>query len=89
MTEPLKSKKFEDALKRLEEIVEKLESGDLPLDKSLSLFEEGTKLARFCTQKLNEAEKKVSMLVKNKEGDLKLKPFEIDKDLSDDTEDDK
>lgn len=66
---------FEKALKRLEEIVNKLESGNLPLDESLKIFEEGVKLSRFCTKKLDEAERKVEVLLKNKEGKFTTKPF--------------
>ena len=80
MAEPKKSQKFEDALKRLEEIAEKLESGDQPLGKSLALFEEGIKLSRFCSTKLNEAEKKISLLMKNKSGDLELKEFDSEEE---------
>jgi exodeoxyribonuclease VII small subunit len=67
--------KFEDALNKLEKIVSKLEEGDIPLEESLKLFEEGIRLSRFCNQKLDEAEKKVEILLKNKEGDLKSHPF--------------
>lgn len=81
MGEPKKSQKFEEALKRLEEIVEKLESGDQPLEKSLALFEEGIKLARFCNTKLNEAEKKISLLMKDKSGNLELKEVESEENL--------
>lgn len=70
---------FEKALKRLEEIVNKLESGNLPLDESLKIFEEGVKLSRFCTKKLDEAERKVEVLLKNKEGKFTTKPF-LEKD---------
>jgi exodeoxyribonuclease VII small subunit len=80
MAESKKSQKFEDALKRLEEIAEKLESGDQPLEKSLALFEEGIKLSRFCSTKLNEAEKKISLLMKNKSGDLELKEFDSEEE---------
>jgi len=66
---------FEKALKRLEEIVNKLESGALPLDESLKIFEEGVRLSRFCTKKLDEAERKVEVLLKNKEGKFTTKPF--------------
>ncbi|HIC91927.1 MAG TPA: exodeoxyribonuclease VII small subunit [Syntrophaceae bacterium] len=66
---------FENALKRLEEIVNKLESGDLPLDESLKIFEEGVKLSRFCAKKLDEAERKVELLLKNEEGKFTTKPF--------------
>ena len=68
--------KFEKALKRLEEIVEKLEKGDLDLDKSLEIFEEGIKMSRICSQKLKEAEKKIEILTKDETGELKAEPFE-------------
>ena len=53
-------KTFESALARLEEIAAQLESGELPLDKSLKLYEESTKLAAFCAEKLNDAKTKIS-----------------------------
>lgn len=62
-----KNLKFEDALKRLEEIVSKLESGDVELDESLKLFEEGMELANFCSKKLNEIKNKIEILVKKGE----------------------
>jgi exodeoxyribonuclease VII small subunit len=68
--------KFEDALNKLEKIVSKLEEGDIPLEESLKLFEEGIRLSRFCNQKLDEAEKKVEILLKGKNGILKQHPFE-------------
>jgi exodeoxyribonuclease VII small subunit len=67
--------KFEGALNKLEKIVSKLEEGDLPLEESLKLFEEGIRLSRFCNQKLDEAEKKVEILSKGKDGILKARPF--------------
>ncbi len=67
--------RFEDALSRLEKIVSKLEEGDISLEESLTLFEEGIRLSRFCGQKLDEAEKKVEILLKDKEGALKPQPF--------------
>ena len=69
-------KTFEDALSQLESIVARLENGDLPLEESLKLFEEGIKLSRFCNQKLNEAQKKVEVLLKGSGGDLEPQPFE-------------
>lgn len=60
--------KFERAIKRLETIVEQLEDGQLDLEKSLKLFEEGIKLARFCAEKLQEAEQKIEMLTAEHEG---------------------
>ncbi len=68
--------KFEDALDKLEKIVSKLEEGDLPLEESLRLFEEGIRLSRFCNQKLDEAEKKVEILSKGKDGILRTRPFD-------------
>ena len=68
--------RFEDALNKLEKIVSKLEEGDIPLDESLKLFEEGIRLSRFCNQKLDEAEKKVEILLKGKNGILKPHPFD-------------
>ncbi len=69
-------KKFEDALARLEEIVKELESGDLALDLSLKLFEEGIKLSRICNQRLEEAERRVEILLKDKTGNMIAQPFE-------------
>lgn len=66
-------KKFESALEELEQVVEQLESAELSLEDSLSAFEKGVGLVRFCNQKLNEVEKKIEMLVKDKEGKLQLK----------------
>ena len=68
--------KFEDALNKLETIVSKLEEGDIPLEESLKLFEEGIRLSRLCNQKLDEAEKKVEILLKGKDGRLKPQPFD-------------
>ncbi len=68
--------KFEEALKRLEKIVSRLEEGDISLEESLKLFEEGIRLSRFCNQKLDEAEKKVEILMKGKDGTLRPEPFE-------------
>ena len=65
-----KELKFEDGLKRLEEIVAKLESGNLPLDNSLKLFEEGVKLVRFCNERLAEAQQKVELLTKDQAGNV-------------------
>jgi len=69
-------KKFEAALARLEEIVRSLESGELGLEQSLKLFEEGVKLARVCNARLEEAERKVEVLLKDKNGRVIAKPFE-------------
>ena len=73
-----KTPPFEEALERLEEIVARLESGEASLDHSLKDFEEGIKMVRICTQTLQNAEQKVSVLLKNEE--FSLKPFEMDGD---------
>ena len=70
-------KKFEDAMKRLEDIVQNLENGDLPLENSLEVFEEGMKLAGFCSKKLEEAEQKVSILIKGSNGEYTDRPFGV------------
>jgi len=69
---------FEAALKRLEEIVKKLEGGDLPLDTSLELFEEGIRLSRFCNATLEEAERRVEILLKTDSGEPRAVPFKAE-----------
>lgn len=68
-------KKFEAALEDLEQVVEQLESGELALEDALAAFEKGVGLVKFCNQKLNEVEKKIDLLVKDKEGKLRLSTF--------------
>jgi exodeoxyribonuclease VII small subunit len=75
-------KKFEAALARLEEIVGELEKGELSLEQSLKLFEEGIKLARICSARLEEAERKVEVLLKDKAGNLVKKPFDEESETS-------
>ena len=65
---------FEDALKRLETIVESMEAQDLPLETLLARYEEGTRLTAVCQNKLSEAELKIQQLEKNSKGGLSLKP---------------
>ena len=77
-------KNFETALEDLEQVVEQLESGDLALEDSLAAFEKGVGLAKYCNQKLNDVEKKVELLIKDKEGKLQLKAFG---DLAEDEDD--
>lgn len=67
--------KFEEAIADLEQVVEQLESGDLSLEDSLAAFEKGVVLVRYCNHKLSEVEKKVELLVKDKQGQLQLKSF--------------
>ncbi len=68
-------KTFEDSLAQLESIVEALESGDLPLEKAIKTFEEGVRLSRFCFEKLDETEKKINLLLKDKDGIILENPF--------------
>jgi exodeoxyribonuclease VII small subunit len=67
--------KFEESLKKLESIVEQLEQGDLPLEESLKLFEEGVGLSATCKQELEAAEGKVQILIKQRDGSHKPEPF--------------
>jgi len=66
--------KFEEALKKLEDTVREMESGDLTLEESLKSFEEGIRLSRFCAKKLDEAERRIEVLLKNEEG-ADIQPF--------------
>ena len=68
--------KFEDAFKRLGEIAEELEKGELSLDEQLKKYEEGVKLTRLLSERLEKAKKKVSKLTKKSDGTLTLEPFE-------------
>ena len=70
--------KFEKAMSRLEKIVEELERGDLDIDKSLEIFEEGIKMSRVCSKKLNEAEAKIEKLTKSKKGEVTTELFPIE-----------
>lgn len=66
---------FEESLKQLETIVNQLERGDLPLEESLQLFEEGVRLSSACKQELDTAEGKVQILMKQRDGSMKPEPF--------------
>ncbi len=70
---------FEKAMEQLELIVKELESEELPLEKAIKKFEEGIKLSKFCNQKLEESEKKVTLLMEGQNGQLQ----ETDRDVSD------
>ena len=70
--------KFEKAMSRLESIVEELERGDLNIEKSLEIFEEGIKMSRVCSNKLNEAEAKIEKLTKGKKGEIVTELFPLD-----------
>lgn len=66
---------FEDSIRKLESIVEQMEKGDLSLEDSLKLFEEGVALSATCKKELDDAEGKVQMLIKRRDGTLKEVPF--------------
>jgi exodeoxyribonuclease VII small subunit len=68
-------KTFEQSMKQLEQIVQDLESGDLTLEKAIKKFEEGIQLSKFCSKKLEETEQKVSILLKDSNGEITESPF--------------
>ena len=70
--------KFEDAVGRLEDIVEKLEDGEIELEQALALFEEGMQLSKLCSTKLDEAKKKIQILKDTANGVKKLEDFETE-----------
>lgn len=72
-------KTFEKAMTALEHIVKELETGELPLEKAFEKFEEGVGLSKFCSERLNETEKRVTLLLKDQQGNVLKQPF-----LSDD-----
>lgn len=83
-TEP---QNFETSLEELERIVRELERGDLPLEKSLELFEQGVKLSRACQERLNQAERRIEILTRDNQGRATVSAFEPEAELSDGDED--
>tara|TARA_B100001971_G_scaffold214724_1_gene253875 strand:+ start:5102 stop:5401 length:300 start_codon:yes stop_codon:yes gene_type:complete len=75
---PMAVRKFESALARLEVIVAELEQGELPMDASLKIFEEGVRLSKQCMKMLEDAEKKVEVLLQGEDGKMYPKPFSPD-----------
>ena len=73
----MSEKSFEKSLVELEKIVEKMEEGGLSLNESLALFEKGVKLARFLREELDKAEKKIAILLKDENGEIKEEPFSL------------
>lgn len=73
----MKNMTFEKALENLEQTVQQLESGDLPLEKALEVFEKGVSMSRICTRKLEEAEKKVELLLNVSDGKAQTTLFEM------------
>lgn len=75
---------FEKSLKQLEQIVQELESGSLPLEKAMKKFEEGVKLSKYCSEKLDETEKKISVLLHDNKGNTTEEPFMPENESKDD-----
>ena len=67
-------------MEELEKVVERLESGELSLEDSLAAFEDGIRLVKFCNQKLSEVEKKIELLMRDKEGKLQLRTLDTTED---------
>jgi exodeoxyribonuclease VII small subunit len=80
-----KPKTFESSLEELERIVRELEQGELPLERSLELFEHGVKLSRECQDRLNQAERRIEILMRDNQGRPAVRPFEAEN--ADDGED--
>ena len=72
------SKSFEESLKELEQIVTQLEEGDLALEESLKLFEDGVRLSRECRERLSTAERRIEVLMKEADGSLGLTPIQTE-----------
>ena len=72
------SKSFEESLKELEQIVTQLEEGDLALEESLKLFEDGVRLSRECRERLTTAERRIEVLMKEADGSLGLTPIQTE-----------
>ena len=68
-------KTFEQAMGQLEKIVQELETGELPLENALKKYEEGIQLSKFCSQKLDETEKRIIILMEDKDGEITKIPF--------------
>jgi exodeoxyribonuclease VII small subunit len=81
-----KPQNFETSLEELERIVRELERGDLPLEKSLELFEQGVKLSRACQERLNEAERRIEILTRDSQGRATVSEFESEDQSANDGE---
>lgn len=78
-----KPKTFESSLEELERIVRELEQGELPLERSLELFEHGVKLSRECQDRLNQAERRIEILMRDNQGRPSARPFEAENGADD------
>lgn len=83
-----KPKNFETSLEELERIVRELEQGELTLEKSLELFEQGVKLSRECQERLNQAERRIEILMRDNQGRAVVRPFDPESELSGDDQGD-
>jgi len=70
---------FEEAVKELELIVDKLEKGELTLDESIGYFQKGIELSRYCSKKLDDVEKKITILIEDEKGVIREEPFKVEK----------
>lgn len=70
-----KTKKFEQAIAELEEVVAKLEKGELTLDESIEFFQKGVELSKYCSKRLDEAERKITLLIEKENGELSEEPL--------------
>ena len=78
---------FESSLEELERIVRQLEEGELTLEKSLELFEQGVRLSRDCQERLSQAERRIEILVRDNQGRPSVRPFDPEPELSDEGDD--
>jgi exodeoxyribonuclease VII small subunit len=76
-------KSFEQAMQQLEKIVQEMESGDLPLEKAVTKFEEGIELTRHCSRILDETEQKINLLMQDRAGNVVRKPFSSEESETD------
>ena len=81
-------KTFEMAMKQLEQIVQDLETGDMPLEKAIKKFEEGIKVSKYCSEKLDESEKRITLLMRDSDGKNASEiPFVTEDEISDENSD--
>ena len=81
-------KTFETAMKQLEKIVQDLETDDMPLEKAIKTFEEGIKISKYCSEKLDESEKRITLLMQDSDGGKATEmPFETEKEISEKDDD--
>jgi len=76
-------KSFETSLEALEQIVQQLEEGDLPLEKSLEMFEQGIRLSRECQERLSQAERRIEVLLRDNQGRVTVSEFEAENAAAD------